>query len=53
MIQIRYETNSKKCIKANAVYRKKPVYPTRKEQEKLKVALEKLKQEKIDFGSLR
>jgi hypothetical protein len=52
MIQIRYETNSEKCIKANAEFRKKPVYPTRKEQKKLKVALEKLKQEKIDFGSM-
>lgn len=52
MIQIKYETNAEKCIKANAVYRKKPVYPTRKEQLKLKVALEKLKQEKIDFAGM-
>jgi len=52
MIQIRYETNSEKCIKANSEFRKKPVYPTRKEQEKLKAALEKLKQEKIDFAGM-
>jgi len=49
MIAIKYETNQEKCIKANSEFRKKPVYPTRREQEKLKIALDKLKQEKIDF----
>ncbi len=49
MIAIKYETNAEKCIKANAEFRKKPVYLTRREQEKLKAVLEKLKQEKIDF----
>lgn len=46
---IKYETNTERCIKANAEFRKKPVYPTRREQEKLKVCLEQLKKEKIDF----
>ena len=49
MIAIKYETNAEKCIKANAEFRKRLVYPTWKEQQRLKEVLEKLKQEKIDF----